>query len=150
MTSLPPGDFFFGIVRDSRTEYTQTRTVDAYREQSTRAWRGDVDGLVADEVSIIPGVEELSNPLCIDDHRASRASDVLVVDAAPTGETLRLLSPPDALHWWIEQIFPMYRRGMKVARPLVRALTDAPMPPDKVSGVCWIYSADWINCTTSR
>jgi len=97
-------------------------------------WRGGVDGLVADEVSIIPGMEELSNLLCIDDHRAAGTYDVLVVDAAPTGETLRLLSLPDALRWWIEQIFPMYRRGMKVARPLVRALTDAPMPPDKVFG----------------
>jgi arsenite/tail-anchored protein-transporting ATPase len=97
-------------------------------------WRGGVDGLVADEVSIIPGMEELSNLLCIDDHRASGTYDVLVVDAAPTGETLRLLSLPDALRWWIEQIFPMYRRGMKVVRPLVRALTDAPTPPDKVFG----------------
>src|SRR5439155_17506719 len=79
-------------------------------------------------------MEELSNLLCIDDHRAPGAYDVLVVDAAPTGETLRLLSLPDALRWWIEQIFPMYRRGMNVARPLVRALTDAPMPPDKVFG----------------
>jgi arsenite/tail-anchored protein-transporting ATPase len=78
-------------------------------------------------------MEELSNLLCIDDHRASGAYDVLVVDAAPTGE-LRLLSLPDALRWWIEQIFPMYRRGMMVARSLVRALTDAPMPPDMVFG----------------
>jgi arsenite-transporting ATPase len=97
-------------------------------------WRGGVDGLIADEVSIIPGMEELSNLLSIDDHRASGAYDVLVVDAAPTGETLRLLSLPDALRWWIEHVFPMYRRGLKVARPLVRALTDAPMPPDKVFG----------------
>jgi arsenite-transporting ATPase len=75
------------------------------------AWHGGVDGLVAEEVSIIPGMEELSNLLCIDDHRASGAYDVLVVDAAPTGETLRLLSLPDALRWWMEQIFPMYRRS---------------------------------------
>jgi anion-transporting ArsA/GET3 family ATPase len=46
------------------------------------AWRGGVDGLVAEEVSIIPGMEELSNLLCIDDHRASGAYDVLVVDTA--------------------------------------------------------------------
>lgn len=96
------------------------------------AWRGGVDGLVAEEVSLIPGMEELSNLLCIDDHRASGAYDVLVVDAAPTGETLRLLSLPDAFRWWMEQIFPMYRRSMKVARPLMRAVTDAPMPPDGV------------------
>src|SRR5438477_12729088 len=60
------------------------------------------------------------------------APTMLVVDAAPTGETLRLLSLPDALRWWVEQIFPMYRRSMKVARPLMRAVTDAPMPPDGV------------------
>jgi arsenite/tail-anchored protein-transporting ATPase len=83
---------------------------------------------------IIVYMEELSNLLSIADHRASGAYDVIVVDAAPTGETLRLLSLPDALRWWIEQIFPMYRRGMNVARTLVRALTNAPMPPDKVFG----------------
>ena len=42
--------------------------------------------------------------------------DVIIVDAAPTGERLRLLSLPEALHWWIEQVFPLCRRGMKVAR----------------------------------
>ena len=100
--------------------------------QAALTWRGAVDGLIADEVSIIPGMEELSNLLCIDDSRASGEYDVIVVDAAPTGETLRLLSLPEALRWWIEQVFPLYRRGMKVARPLVRALTDAPMPADNV------------------
>ena len=60
------------------------------------AWRGGVDGLVAEEVSIIPGMEELSNLLCIDDHRASGAYDVLVVDAkgfieaGPWGDVLTL------------------------------------------------------------
>jgi arsenite/tail-anchored protein-transporting ATPase len=51
-------------------------------------------------------MEELSNLLSIADHRASGTYDVIVVEAAPTGETLRLLSLPDALRWWIEQIFP--------------------------------------------
>ena len=63
---------------------------------------------------------------CCDQH--------LLITGAPTGEALRLLSLPDALRWWMEQIFPMYRRGMSVARPMVRALTDAAMPPDKAFG----------------
>ena len=60
-------------------------------------WRGGMNGLVGDEVSIVPVMEELSNLLCVDDHRAARAYGcALFVDAAPTVETLRLLSQPDA------------------------------------------------------
>jgi arsenite-transporting ATPase len=113
------------------TLQTHWGTIQEWLKAALR-WRGGVDGLVADEVSIMPGMEELSNLLCIDDQRASGLYDVLVVDAAPTGETLRLLSLPEAMRWWMDQLFPAYRRGMSIARPLLRALTDAPLPPDTV------------------
>jgi arsenite-transporting ATPase len=57
---------------------------------------------------------------------------VIVVDAAPTGETLRLLSFPDVMRWWMERIFPIQRRAMSVARPLLSTFVDMPLPSDKV------------------
>lgn len=95
-------------------------------------WSGEVDALVADELTVLPGMDELANLLWINRHRESGNYDVIVVDAAPTGETLRLLSFPDVMRWWMERIFPVQRRAMGVARPLLRTFVDIPLPSDRV------------------
>jgi arsenite-transporting ATPase len=95
-------------------------------------WQGSVDSLVADELTILPGMDELANLLWINTHRESGKYDVIVVDAAPTGETLRLLSFPDVMRWWMERIFPIHRRAMGVARPLLRSFVDMPLPSEQV------------------
>jgi arsenite/tail-anchored protein-transporting ATPase len=95
-------------------------------------WQGSVDTLVADELTILPGMDELANLLWINTHRESGSYDVIVVDAAPTGETLRLLSFPDVMRWWMERIFPIHRRAMGVARPLLRSFVDMPLPTEQV------------------
>jgi arsenite/tail-anchored protein-transporting ATPase len=95
-------------------------------------WSGTVDSLVADELTILPGMDELANLLWINRHRESGDYDVIVVDAAPTGETLRLLSFPDVMRWWMQRIFPVQRRAMGVARPLLRTFIDMPLPSDQV------------------
>src|SRR5919206_967511 len=95
-------------------------------------WQGSVDSLVADELTILPGMDELANLLWINTHRESGNYDVIVVDAAPTGETLRLLSFPDVMRWWMERIFPIHRRAMGVARPLLRSFVDMPLPTEQV------------------
>jgi len=56
----------------------------------------------------------------------------VIVDCAPTGETLRLLSFPDVASWWIEKVFPIERRMMAAARPLARAVLDVSLPSEKV------------------
>jgi arsenite/tail-anchored protein-transporting ATPase len=58
--------------------------------------------------------------------------DVLVVDCAPTAETLRLLSLPEVLSWYFERVMPTERRIMKAARPILSRLTDLPLPQDEV------------------
>ncbi len=88
--------------------------------------------MVADELTILPGMDELANLLWINRHRESGKYDVVVVDAAPTGETLRLLSFPDMLRWWMQRLFPIQRRVSGVVRPLLGTFTDLPMPSDKV------------------
>ncbi|MDQ3810431.1 MAG: ArsA family ATPase [Chloroflexota bacterium] len=95
-------------------------------------WSGGVDNLVADELTVLPGMDELANLLWINRHRESGRFDVIVVDAAPTGETLRLLSFPDVMRWWMQRIFPIQRRAMGLARPLLSTLVDMPLPSDKV------------------
>src|SRR5437773_1678624 len=57
---------------------------------------------------------------------------VIIVDAAPTGETLRLLSFPDVMRWWMQRIFPIQRRAMGLARPLISTFIDIPLPTERV------------------
>jgi len=95
-------------------------------------WSGEVDSVVADELTVLPGMDELANLLWINRHRESGRFDVIIVDAAPTGETLRLLSFPDVMRWWMQRIFPIQRRAMGLARPLISTFIDMPLPTDKV------------------
>jgi arsenite/tail-anchored protein-transporting ATPase len=95
------------------------------------AWR-QIDDIVADEVSILPGMEELANLLWINRHRESGDYDVIIVDCAPTGETVRLLSFPEIGRWWIDKFLPIHRAAATVVRPLVRATVGMPMPEDAV------------------
>ncbi|MCC6455320.1 MAG: ArsA family ATPase [Caldilineaceae bacterium] len=93
------------------------------------AWRG-MDSLVAEEASVLPGMEELACLMQITHLADSGLYDVIVIDAAPTGSTLQLLSFPDMARWYLEKIFPFQRKTMQIARPLMRRMTDIPMPED--------------------
>ncbi len=94
-------------------------------------WRG-LDVVVAEEMTILPGMDELSSLLWIGEHYDKGDYDVIVVDAAPTGETLRLLSLPEAGEWWLEHIFPIQRQAVKLAGPIVRRVVGMPTPDDSV------------------
>jgi arsenite-transporting ATPase len=95
------------------------------------AWRG-MDSLVAEEASVLPGMEELASLMQITHLADSGDYDVVVIDAAPTGSTLQLLSFPDMARWYIEKIFPFQRKTIQIARPLMKRMTDMPMPEDDV------------------
>jgi arsenite/tail-anchored protein-transporting ATPase len=95
------------------------------------AWRG-LDEIMAEEMTVLPGMDELGNLLWIADHVESGDYDVIVVDAAPTGETLRLLSLPDASRWWIERIAPIGRRVSRIGRPMLERVLGLPVPRDEV------------------
>ena len=95
------------------------------------AWRG-LDEVMAEEMTVLPGMDELGNLLWINDHVDSGNYDVVVVDAAPTGETLRLLSLPDASRWWIERIAPIGRRVSRLGRPMLERVLGIPIPRDEV------------------
>ncbi len=92
-----------------------------------------VDSISAEELTVPPGMDELFSLLQIKEHHESGAYDVIVVDCAPTGETLRLLSFPDVCTWWLEKVFPVQGRMLAAARPLARTLIpDLALPGDAV------------------
>jgi len=94
-------------------------------------YRG-VDDLLAEETAIVPGMEELASLLQIIYLAESGEYDVVIVDCAPTAETLRFLSFPEAAKWYLEKVFPLQRQAMRVARPLLRTVTDMPLPDDHI------------------
>ena len=116
-------DVYFNIGRYWRT--IQTYMTELF------SWRG-LDEIMAEEMTVLPGMDELGNLLWIADHYESNAYDVIVVDAAPTGETLRLLSLPEASRWWIERIAPLGRRVSRIGRPVLERMIGVPMPRDEV------------------
>lgn len=92
-----------------------------------------MESITTDELLIFPGLEELFSLLQIRRHALSGQYDVLIVDCAPTGETLRLLSYPSSLRWWMENLFPWKKRAIKIARPVVRAVGGGlELPSDAV------------------
>jgi arsenite-transporting ATPase len=95
------------------------------------SWRG-LDSVMAEEMTVLPGMDELGNLLWIADHVESGRYDLIVVDAAPTGETLRLLSLPEASRWWVDRIAPIGRRVSRLGRPVIERLVGVPVPRDEV------------------
>jgi arsenite/tail-anchored protein-transporting ATPase len=95
------------------------------------AERGVMD-IAAEELTVPPGMDELFSLLQIKRHHESGEFDVVVVDCAPTGETLRLLSFPDIARWWLDKVLPWERRVAAAARPLARTLLDVQLPTEDV------------------
>ncbi len=97
--------------------------------QSLFNWM-NVDDILAEEFSIFPGMEEVSCFLWVYSHYQEKKYDVIIVDSAPTGETLRLLSLPDVARWWIVKVFPIERKVLKIVRPAVKVVSDMPLPEE--------------------
>jgi arsenite-transporting ATPase len=87
-----------------------------------------IDRISAEELTVPPGLDELFSLLWIKRHHERAEFDCVIVDCAPTGETLRLLSFPDVVTWWLERILPSQRR----LAPFARTLFDMPLPGDAV------------------
>jgi arsenite-transporting ATPase len=101
-------------------------------------WLGDllvargVDRISAEELTVPPGMDELFSLLAIKRHHESGDYDAVIVDCAPTGETLRLLSFPDVARWWLDKVFPQQSRILDAARPFARAVLDVSLPGTEV------------------
>jgi arsenite-transporting ATPase len=97
-------------------------------------WLGEMfmdrglDRISAEEMTVPPGMDELFSLLRLQSAYQSPDWDAIVVDCAPTGETLRMLSFPDVARWWINKVFPLERQILAAARPLARSLLDIQLP----------------------
>jgi arsenite-transporting ATPase len=91
-----------------------------------------VDPIAAEELTVLPGAEEVLALLEVRDQVATGDWDLVIVDCAPTAETLRLLALPEALTWYMERVFPVERRVIKTLRPVLARAAGVPMPHDTV------------------
>jgi len=94
-------------------------------------WQG-MEELEAEEIAVLPGMEELANLFWVTYHYESGNYDVVIVDCAPTGETLSLLTFPESARWWVDKVLPVERRLAQIAGPVVRGLTGMPVPEKRV------------------
>jgi arsenite/tail-anchored protein-transporting ATPase len=94
-------------------------------------WAGAAT-VAAEELAVVPGLEELFALADIKQHAHSSAYDLVVVDCAPTAETIRLLSLPDILGWYMDRMFETQRRVTKLARPVLQRVSTIPIAGDAV------------------
>ena len=121
----------YGMQVDAQAAFERTwRDIQAYLVDVLA--RAGVDALQAEELTVLPGAEEVLALLALRDQVASGLWDLVVVDCAPTGETLRLLALPDALSWYVEKVFPAQRRALRAVRPLLHRVSGPVVPQDGV------------------
>jgi len=92
--------------------------------------RAGVDALQAEELTVLPGAEEVLALLEVTRQVTTGPWDLVVVDCAPTGETLRLLALPEALSWYVDKVFPAQRRALRAVRPLLSRVSGPAVPRD--------------------
>ncbi|MHC4642698.1 MAG: ArsA family ATPase [Planctomycetota bacterium] len=92
-----------------------------------------VDDILAEEMAILPGLDELFGLFHIHKAHQSRAYDCLIVDCAPTGQTLQFLSMPEVVRWWMQKFFPVERKIAKTLRAMrKKKIMSIPIPEDSV------------------
>lgn len=90
--------------------------------------------VLAAELAIIPGMEDVISLLYINQYFIKKTYDVIIVDCPPTGESLRFIGMPSTLEWYINKVFKWQRNLFKVVRPIANKLVDAPIPEDSYFG----------------
>jgi arsenite-transporting ATPase len=93
---------------------------------------GGVDPVAAEEITVMPGGEEVLALLEVRDQARRGLFDLIVVDCAPTAETLRLLALPEALRWWMDRLLPVERRVARSLRPVLSRVSSLPVPGERV------------------
>ncbi len=101
---------------------------DIHKYLSTLLNTTGLDEILAEELAILPGMEEVSMLLHINRYVRTKKFDVILLDCAPTGESLRFISIPTTLDWYMKKIFKIERAIARYARPLAKRLYDVPLP----------------------
>ena len=87
-----------------------------------------LDAVVAEELALLPGAEEVTTLLAVEEFAETGRYDLIVVDCAPTDSTLRLVTLPDVAHRALRVLLPLFRAVSGVATPLARRFVSMPLP----------------------
>jgi arsenite-transporting ATPase len=90
-----------------------------------------LEQLVAEEVAIFPGMEEISCLMHINRHVREKQFDVILLDCAPTGESIRFVSMPTTLEWYMKKVFRFERGLFRTVRPFLRGVSPIPLPEEE-------------------
>lgn len=93
-----------------------------------------IDEVEAEELAIFPGMEEISSLMYVNQYRRNKEYDVVVVDCAPTAESLRFVSMPTTLEWYMKNIFHLERTLLKAVRPVADRISPVKLPSDSYFG----------------
>ena len=90
------------------------------------------EDLMAEEFAVLPGMEELFSLLKLKSYAENKSYDVAIIDCAPTASTVRMLSMPDVIRWYMDKFFDIERRIVKTVRPIAERIAKIPLPTDDV------------------
>jgi arsenite-transporting ATPase len=120
-----------GMQIDAQTSFERSwRQVQSYL--LTVLSKTGIDPIEAEELTVLPGADEVLALLAVREQVESGRWELVVVDCAPTAETLRLLALPDALDWYMRRLWPVERRVVRSLRPVLSRAAGVPMPSDAV------------------
>jgi arsenite-transporting ATPase len=108
----------------------ETNWSEIYTYISTVLQTTGVEDVIAEEMAILPGMEEISLLLHINRYYKEDAYDTLILDCAPTGESLRFISMPTALEWYMKKLFRLERNMFRLSRPVLKTVSPVPLPKD--------------------
>ncbi len=97
---------------------------------SVFAWRG-LERIIAEEITVFPGLEEMASLIQVVNLHDTGDYDVIIIDCAPTGATLQLLTLPEVGRWYLEKIVPLEKKVLPIGKSLLRAVTDIRIPNDE-------------------
>jgi arsenite/tail-anchored protein-transporting ATPase len=89
-----------------------------------------IEEVLAEELAVLPGMEEIAALLYVNQYAREKTYDLIVLDCAPTAESIRFISLPKTLEWYMRKVFRLERRVMQYMRPMAKRLTDIPLPED--------------------
>ena len=103
---------------------------DIHKYLSSILYTTGLDEVLAEELAVLPGMEEISLLLYINKYVKEKEFDVILLDCAPTGESLRFISIPTTLQWYMNKVFKLERTVVKYVRPVAKRVYDVPLPGD--------------------
>ena len=104
---------------------------DIHKYLSSILYTTGLDEVLAEELAVLPGMEEISLLLYINKYVKEKEFDVILLDCAPTGESLRFISIPTTLEWYMNKVFKLERTVVKYVRPVAKKVYDVPLPGDE-------------------